>query len=679
MTQVPDGALLDRGRDAFGRSDWAEAHAALSEADRSGELGPGDLAMLADAAYFTAQPRAAVEAWERAHRARLRAGDRAGAAEAASRLSFLLLDTGEFAALHTWIRRADRLLDGLPESSTHAALAVTRGFMAIAAGEVDEALEWGRQAAEIGARVDDADSATLGRNVEGRALIFQGHVDEGLALLDETTVAAVSGELEPFTSTIVYCSSVCGTQALADYERAEEWTKAMDGWCSRRSMGTFHGWCRIHGAEIKRLRGRLREAEAEASQAYEEVRSYWRLQRGWPLYEVGLIRLRLGELNGAEEAFKEAHRLGWDPQPGLALLRLAQGNVEAAASSIRDAVENPSHAPNLERPPTTDLRMAPFLEAQVEIEIEAGDLEAAGRATDELERVSRVYGIKALRASALTARGRVLLAQGDAAAARDRLAEGVTLWTELGTPYETARTRVALAAALRVAGSAERAALELSTAHATFDRLGAKLDARRAAAELRPERPADPEDRVFMFTDIVSSTDLVDVIGDEAWGHLVRWHNTTLASLLAAHGAEMVRSTGDGFFVTFEVAGPAVECAVAIQRALEDHRRDHGFSPRVRIGLHRARATREGGDDWSGVGVHAAARIGALAEGDEILASREAAEAAGEGVAFSGARTVSVKGISRPLEVVVVGWRRRGDPHSQESHDRDQGSDASER
>jgi class 3 adenylate cyclase len=368
---------------------------------------------------------------------------------------------------------------------------------------------------------------------------------------------------------------------------------------------------------------------------------------------VGLIRLRLGELNGAEEAFLEAHRLGWDPQPGLALLRLAQGNVGSAVSSIRDAVENPSRVPNWERPPTTELRMSPLLEAQVEIEIEAGDLEGAGRAAGQLERVARGYGIKALRAAAATARGRVLLAEGEAAAARDRLAEGVKLWNELGTPYETVRARMSLAAALRQAGNMELAATQLGTAQATFERLGAKLDARRAASELRPTNVSNPEERVFMFTDIVRSTDLVDVIGDEAWGHLVRWHNATLASLVAAHGGEVVRTTGDGFFVTFAEASSAIECAVAIQQALDEHRREHGFSPRVRIGLHRARASREG-DDWSGVGVHAAARIGALAEGEEILASIEAAEAAGGDIARSDARTVSVKGISRPLEVVTV-------------------------
>ena len=162
-------------------------------------------------------------------------------------------------------------------------------------------------------------------------------------------------------------------------------------------------------------------------------------------------------------------------------------------------------------------------------------------------------------------------------------------------------------------------------------------------------------EKVFLFTDIVQSTSLAEVLGDEAWGHLVRWHNDTLASIVAAHGGEVVRTTGDGFFVTFDTPVAAIECAVAIQRALEDHRREQGFSPSVRIGLHHAEATREG-SDWSGMGVHAAARIGALAEGEEILVSSETAEAAGVH-RMSDPRTVSLKGIFEPCEVVAVAWR----------------------
>ena len=651
---------LDRARHAFERHEWAEAHELLTQADGDGGLEPEDLAKLGVAAYLSAHPDVAVEAWERAHGAWLKAGNRAGAAEAAIRVCELLLDSAQLSAFQAWARRAEQLLEGLPESSSHGRLAVARGFAALIVGDLGSSLAWGHLAEEIGTRVEDAASRALGRNLQGRALILQGYVPEGLALLDETFVAAASRELDPFSAAIVYCSAVCGTQALADYERAEAWLEAMERFCRRQAVGSFHGWCRVHGAEIKRFRGQWLDAEAEARRAYEEVRAYGRVERGWPLYEIGMVRLRMGDLAGAEDAFLEGHGLGWDIQPGLALLRLAQGNVGEAAASIRDALDNPSDVLSFERPPNTDLRMAPLFEAQVEIAEAAVDLDRARWAAGELERVAKSLGNKAFRATAAVARGRVQVLEGDVAAGRQILQQGVRLWTELGAPYETARARMVLAGAFRAEGNPERALLELNAARSTLERLGARIDARRAReaeAEIRPAATTAPrQERVFMFTDIVRSTNLVELIGDEAWGHLVRWHNATLASLISERGGEVVRTMGDGFFVTFEDARKAVECAVAIQRALDDHRREHGFSPRVRIGLHRAKATREGAD-WSGVQVHAAARIGSLAEGDEILLSRETAEAAGTTFSVSEPRIVSVKGISRPMEVVSVRWR----------------------
>jgi class 3 adenylate cyclase len=657
----PEGkhSLVERARGEIDRRRWDEAYALLVQAADDG-LDPDASAMLGRAAYLTGHPDVAMDAWERSHGARLKEGDNAGAAEAALHVCELLLDAGELSALGGWVKRAESLLNDRPEAAVNGGIAVVRGFAALIVGDIDATLAWGRRAAEIGARVDDSSSRVLGQNIEGRALICQGHVEEGLALIDETTIAAISGELDPLAATVVYCSAVCATQALADYDRAEEWTGAMERWCKRHSVGSFHGWCRVHGAEIRRLRGRLHEAEAEALRAIEEVRPYVRLERGWPVYEVGVTRLRMGDLAGAEQAFLEANELGWDPQPGLALLRLAQGDLRTAAASINDALDHPSQVQYWERPPNTDVRMAPLLEAQVEIGVAAADLERAGSASRELERIAATLGTKAFRAAAAVARGRILLAEADVAAAFGSFEDGVRLWKELGAPYETARARIGLASASKARGSDERALMELRAARSTFEHMGAKLDARMAAQAMHDIRPEDAarqrERRVFMFTDIVRSTDLVELIGDEAWGHLVRWHDATLASLVADHRGEVVRTMGDGFFVTFEGARDAVGCAVAIQRALRDHRRDHGFSPRVRIGLHEAEATREG-QDWSGVEVHAAARIGEMAEGEEILVSRGTVEQAGNGFELSEPRSVSVKGIARPLEVVSVEWR----------------------
>jgi class 3 adenylate cyclase len=156
-----------------------------------------------------------------------------------------------------------------------------------------------------------------------------------------------------------------------------------------------------------------------------------------------------------------------------------------------------------------------------------------------------------------------------------------------------------------------------------------------------------------MFTDIVRSTNLVEALGDQAWGHLIRWHDEQLRSLVAAHGGEVVKTIGDGFFVAFERGGDAIECAVAIQRALLEHRRTHGFAPQVRIGLHAASATREG-SDYRGRGVNVAARVGALAEGDEILAIEETATSAATRLPVSAPRSVTLKGIADPVAVVSV-------------------------
>jgi class 3 adenylate cyclase len=651
-------SLLVRAREASGRRDWHEAYELLSTADRERALGREALPFLAEAAYLVGHPEVAREAWERLHAAAARDGDVDEAVWAALQTSGLLIDAGLFSLFHGWVRRVQGLLDGRPESAQHGVLAVQRAFVALISGHLDEAASLARTAFEVATRFGDASTLALARVAEGRVLVLRGDLPEGLSVIDEAAVAATTGELDLTTTAIVYCSVVCSWQALGEYERAEEWTDAMQRWAGGHEGGAFHGWCRVHRAEILRLRGECHDAEREVHQACEEIRTYAKADLGWPLNELGQIRLRLGDLAGAEEAFLQAHEASWEPQPGLALLRLAQGDVDAAMASIHAAVEDPSSAPSWEVPPNTELRRAPRLAAQVEIALAAGATDVARGAAEELDDIAARFGSAALRASAATARGAVQLADGDAAGATIRLNEGIHRWHELGAPFETARARLRLAEALRRGGHDEGAKLELSAARSAFERLGAHHEV-RAAEVLLAEKPAPVtvrEQQVFMFTDIVRSTNLVEAIGDDAWQHLVRWHDETLRSLVAAHAGEVVRSMGDGLFVTFGSAAAALECAVAIQRALDLHRREHGFSPWVRIGLHRAEATSDGAD-WSGVGVHAAARIGALADADEILVSSETAEEAGSSYELSEARSLRLKGISEPVEVVTVRWQ----------------------
>jgi tetratricopeptide (TPR) repeat protein len=273
--------------------------------------------------------------------------------------------------------------------------------------------------------------------------MLAGEVQRGLALLDEAGVAAVSGELDPLSTGVVYCELVCALQGVAQYDLAEEWTEAMERWRPGGAVGSLHGRCRVHRAEILRLRGSCDEAETQALLACEELRPYLRRELGWPLTELGRIRLIKGDLDGAEEAFVAAHDAGWDPHPGLALVRLAQGDVAEAVSAIRAALEHPLNVPSKELPSNTQLRRAPKLEAAVEIEIAAGEIERARAAATELQAISVTFESKALSASAALALGRVCLAAGETALAERNFELSARLWHEVGAPFESSVARKA--------------------------------------------------------------------------------------------------------------------------------------------------------------------------------------------------------------------------------------------
>jgi class 3 adenylate cyclase len=484
--------------------------------------------------------------------------------------------------------------------------------------------------------------------------VAKGQVDEGMSLLDEAAVAAVSGELSPLTTAIIYCNIISACRGLADYRRAGDWTEAAKRWCERQSISGFPGLCRVYRAEVMRLRGAWAEAEQDAKSACAELEHFSPALAGGAFYELGEIRLRMGDLAAAEDAFCQAHELGRDPQPGLSLVRLAEGNVAAADSMIKRVLADQ----------TWDrLARARLLPAQVEIAIAAGDVEGARPAVDELEAIAESYGSPALEATAACARGALQLKEGDAGAACESLRRGLRLWQEVDAPYEAARARITLAMAYRGEGDGEAATLELRAAKSAFERLGAVLDARHAADQLDldavPAGNARTTSRratmTFMFTDICKSTNLVEAIGDEAWEDLLHWHDQTLRSLFAGHGGEEIKHVGDGFFVAFPGAAAAIECAVAIQRTLADHRRREGFAPQIRIGVHTSEATRRG-RDYGGKGVHKAARIAAVAEAGEILASVETMV---EPLGFSASepRSVSLKGLSEPVSLVGIEWR----------------------
>jgi hypothetical protein len=461
--------LVERARNAAARNDWRRAFDLLMEADADGLLAPTDLPVFGEVAYAAGQLEVAIEAWVRAHTASLQAGDQVAAAAAAVRVAMhLLFDTALMAPVRGWLARAERLLQAEGETPAQAWFAVVRTYERMLTGDLPGARPWARRAIQIGSRCDPAAGA-IGQVAEARLRILDGDVPQGLALLDQAGVATLSGDLDPFSTGVVYCELVCALQGLAHYDVAEEWTEAMERWSETNAIGSLQGRCRVHRAEILRLRGSCNEAEHQAIEACQELRPYLRRELGWPLNELGRIRLHKGDIAGAEEALVAAHRAGWDPQPGLALVRLAQGDPATAAASIRDALERPLGVPSKERPPNTHLQRAPLLEAQVEIELAAGDLGRARSAADELELIAARFQSKALLAGAALARGRVRLADGDATGAEQSMSEAVRLWNEVGAPYEAAVARMALAEAHRASGSEHRDALERQAARTILD------------------------------------------------------------------------------------------------------------------------------------------------------------------------------------------------------------------
>ncbi|CAN5544001.1 hypothetical protein BH24ACT15_BH24ACT15_09720 [soil metagenome] len=460
---------------AMAQRDWATAVAVLRTHDENDPLPVVGLELLAQATYANGEMEAAVTTWERIHAAHLQTDDRLAAAQSALMVGmFLLMDSGMMAPVRAWLARAERLLEGYEDTSVHAWDGMVRCCEALMSGDVEGMKRWSRVAVEMGMRHDVMPAVAIGRTEHARSLIFNGEVVEGLALLDQVAVLLLSGEVDPLTSGMVYCELICAAQGLAQYDRAQEWTEAMERWRHGTAFGGINGRCRVHRAEILRLRGPYDLAETEALHACEELRPWLRREFGWPLTELGTIRLRRGDLAGAEEAFLAAHERAWEPQPGLALLRLAQGDVQAAMSLIIRALEHPVLIPSKERPPQGGLCRAPLLDAQVQIAAAAGDVETAAEAAAELGEIAGAFGSLALDAAAALASGRVALMRGHGERAVAACELAVARWSDVNAPYETAVARTVLARALQVTGEEATAQLERGSAIATFTRLGAK-------------------------------------------------------------------------------------------------------------------------------------------------------------------------------------------------------------
>jgi DNA-binding CsgD family transcriptional regulator len=455
---------LERGREAFTRRAWSDAFEWLDQADRTAALEPADLERLATSAYLTGHDERSIGAWRRAHQAWLAAGDVGRAVRSAFWLGFGLIQRGDTAQGGGWLARAGRLVEEHElDAVERGYLLVPAGLKALGEGQPGLALERFDEAESLGRRFGDHDLVALGVLGRGDALLRLGRTSDGLQLFDEAMVSVTSGETSPTISGLVYCAVIDGCQHVFDVRRAREWTAALERWCDEQpGLVPYRGQCLVHRAQVLQIRGEWDAATAEVEQARRRLSDPPHPAVGMAHYQLGELHRLRGELRAAEEAYREAHAAGREPQPGLALLRLAEGASEAAATAVGSALASA-------RDPVTRAQLLP---AYVEIMLAAGRRDEAALAADELGALAE-NGATMLGAVAAQTRGMILLADGDAEAALAPLHDALDAWQELGAPYEAAHVRVLLAGACRQLHDRDRADLECETAREVFETLGA--------------------------------------------------------------------------------------------------------------------------------------------------------------------------------------------------------------
>ncbi len=475
---------LVQARAALERGDWQDALDLLDTVGAEAAE-PEALELRAQAAYGNGDLEGSVAAWEDLYALSLTRGEDVAAAYAAAMVAmYLMMDTGLMAPVRGWLRRAAGLLEPHGETPPLALVAMVRTYERFFCGDVESARVESAKAIDLGDRLGVQPAAVIGRVARARIRIADGDVEEGLSQLDEIAVLLMSGDVDALTTGMMYCELICAAQGLALHELAREWTEVMEKWRHGAAYGGINGRCRVHRAELLRISGPCDQAEEEALGACAELRPWMRREYGWPLVELGNIRLRRGDLVGADEAFQSAVEHAWSPHPGLALLRLAQGDIDTALDMIAEAIEHPLEVPWKERPPFGDLRLAPLIDAQAQIAAAAGDLETVRSAAAALRTIADGYASPSLQAGATLAEGRAALLAGETSTAIQRCAAAVAYWTELGAPFEASTARLVLGEAHAQEGRQAQALQQWSAARSGFESFGAVAWAEHAAGLL---------------------------------------------------------------------------------------------------------------------------------------------------------------------------------------------------
>ena len=471
-------AGLESGRAAFAQRAWADARVRLLAA---GAVEADDLECLAIAAYLSGHDADSVESWARAHAAHLDRGDPQRAGTCAFWLGFLLLFRGEPARASGWLGRAERIAGDLPpDSALHGYLLMT-AFLQTLDGDASGAAQIADQIVSIASHSSDHDLLALGMLCAGEAAVAQGATSRGLRLLDEVMIAVTTGEVSPIPAGIIYCAVIDACVRAFDLRRAGEWIAALSGWCETQpDLVPYRGQCLVHRSQILQAHGEWEEAATEAERARRQLASTSHPALGAALYQQGELHRLRGESDAAEQAYRAASEHGYEPVPGLPLLRMASGDVDAATAAIRRLREE-GHA---------DAGRPDVLIATVQILLAAGDAEQAEVAASELERHVATQDAPLLEAASHAANGAIHLARGDAPAALVELRQAANAWHLNGLPHEEATTRVRLADACRLLGDHDSAELELAAARRVFERLGARPDLARLDGADREQDPA---------------------------------------------------------------------------------------------------------------------------------------------------------------------------------------------